>query len=1537
MTGFTDTPIDNPLPPQTGGGTFFDQHLDTYDGATKVVASDPRVVAWNTASFVNDSFLVRFQNWVTEPQAEATLASEAPGSSILEWNDDLRSAWVSLPVDTTRQEALDVSHHFLELSNTLYAEPNFTREMRATTPNDPVYPLQWNMNNTGQLIPDSTFPLLNGYSGFADADVDAPEAWDITTGSPNTVVAILDSGYNRFEANMQANYWVNPRETYNGKDDDGNGVIDDYNGYDAAMRDGDPQDDAVSEHGMEVASIVAAPGNDGIGMTGISWHSKLMFVKIEDDTGTITTGGVVGGIQYVTKMKQTYGINIVAANMSFGGPTYSFSEADALRVLGTKDVLIVAAAANQGYNHDVLFDSPTGYDVDQIIAVTASNAYDEMNVLPYIPGGQPDFGYGAVKVDIAAPGIDVMLTGFRYQIPNTNFFTNLQVNTGTSFAAPLVAGTSALVESLAPYLTAVEIKQLIINSADKIPYMNNLNVADGRLNVFSALSAIPKTTLSGTIFQDANNDKKQGIGELGLAGWTAYVDLDNDSVFDTGEPSALTAADGTYAFDAYLDTGTYRVRQVLQSPFVQTTPTTNGGANVITVGTRGQDFAGLNFGNRMLPGTIKGSKFLDLNADGVRDPGEPGMAGVLFIVDMNNNGKLNVGEPAAFTDINGNFTIPNVQPGTYPVREVLGGGYVPTLPATTNPVTGLPDPVLSVTVVSNTATNPPLLFGNQAARDYGDLPEALPGITDAFNTTIAQGGPSHGILPGFMLGTRQDFESDGRPSIAATGDDTNPTGALTDEDGYISATLVQGQGGFLNFRVTNGGYSSGYLQVWIDFGADGSFTQAGDQILKNYVPADGLNSNVAFTIPAGATPGITYARFRYSHTRDLGPDGFAKDGEVEDYQFTIFSNQPIARTDRFPEQLFPPPNDPAYTSDPLIKQETTNNVLDVLRNDPLPSSGALKIVPGSFPANVDGNLLTLDTSGARDVILFTPRGGVNPFTGDYTFTYQVYDPTKPTVFSDPATVQVKVTAKDPRPVDNTFTMVGNVVSNPVPQPVSLTMDVLKNDVFTPSAPISLGSFTQPVFPVGTTLTGPTVVRDTTNPNLLVFTPPTGFVGTVQFTYVATDADPSTLDASATVTVQVTNNPSPPAAPPDAQYLAAISLRIVDARGFVMGVDAGFHVDRGELFFVDVMSQDLRTGGSNADRGVESVFLDLLYDKDLVAVNSSDFDGDGDITPYVDFRPIVVGDPQLYDLDNNSIVNSPEGVINELGSARDNRTTGGAPVGLGVKHVVRIGFNATAAGTFRFVADPAEDATDRSQVLLAPPVGSPIPVAASDAQVFLVPLPNLTIVDPGAPEFINVDDALDVNDDSTINAFDAISVINELNLYGTRSLQSHALASAGEVPGFYVDVNGDGNVSAFDAIAVINWLNTHSVTTVHAGEETSGGEYVAPESAGEFIPSVGSEAGASESSPTATPPTTVVTPLVQSNANGGTSAPERRSARSNSTTVNSQLQYSNAVDELMASSGGSSSNASTSHSEAPAELSWLDLDSLIAGRLKRRGR
>jgi hypothetical protein len=1498
--------IPDPFPTDSLPGDF---DPTSYVPGTKVSENDPRVQSWATAEFKQDSLIVRFADHVSLAEAQATIAAEAPGATIQEWDDEYKMAFLELPEGS---DEIELGHRFLRASNTLYAEPNFIHHIRRF-PNDPSLNIpgingQWSLHNTG--LPHFPFdPAAPPNVGLFDADIDAPEAWDLTVGSPEVVIAVLDTGINYFEIELQENLWQNPRELPNGIDDDGNGYIDDIFGADPAENDGDPYEGdntPGSGHGTSIFGVIAAPGDDANGITGVTWNSKIMSVKVSEDGGTnITVTGAIGGYKYVERMKTVYHINIVAANISYGGSQFSFAEFEAIKKLTEANVLVVTAVDNAGVNHDIVFDYPSGYNLEPILAVTSSDDADFLVSALTIP----QVGYGRNSVDLVAPGVDIISYSMPYIDPtDPNFYLVTEVYTGTSYAAAHVTGVAALVNSLAPGLSAIDVKNYIMAGADRKSQLRFLVKSEARLNARGALDAVPKNTLSGTVFQDANNNRTfDQLSEIGLAGWTVYLDLDNDSQLDPNEPWAVTAADGTFVLDAYVVPGTYRLRQVMQPDYTQTTPNTNGGAHVINLTNRDMDVSNLNFGNRQQPGNVTGTKFLDLNANGVRDDDEPGMPGVMFYVDLNDNGRLNVGEPAAFTDANGNFTIPNLQPGTYNIREVLVGGYLPTVPNTVNG-NNLPDPVLSVTVTSNTTNDPPLLFGNRVARDYGDLP-------DVYGTTAANNGPSHGILPGFMLGTVQDYELDGVPSVNANGDDLSPTGALDDEDGVVSINLVQGQPGTISLVVTNSGHPTGFIQAWIDFGNDGSFDEPGDQILKNYVPVNGLNANIPFTIPASATLGPVYARVRYGYERDLGPNGPSQAGEVEDYRFTIFANRPIAVDDQFPDQLFPPPVD--FPNDPLIKQESVNNVLDVLRNDPPPASGGtLSIVPGSFPSNTGNGTITLGVVDGRDVLIYTPRGGTNPFTGRDTFTYRVTDGVE---ISDPAVVMVEVTPKDPRAVDDTYSFVGDVASNPNPRPISFTMDVIANDVTTPSAPVSIVSFTQPVYPLGTIVDGPTV---TLVGNQLVMTPPAGFVGTVQFTYTIDDAEPSGLTApsTATVTVQVTNNPPVP----DTQYLAMFSVEVVDARGNLQGTP-NFRVDVGEVFYVNIYSEDLRLGGTDADRGVEAAFIDLLYDRNLVAVNLVET-SPGVFRPDFSYVERTANPPPAnYDFDRNGFINAPEGIINELGGVNFRETIDNPnpppatitepPLGKGKKFVVSVGFDALAAGTTIFRPDPAEDSANRSAVLLAPEGSSPDPVEATDTQVFLVASPPITIKTPGAPEFVNPRDPLDVNADSRITAIDALQVVNELNLRGARSLQTAALASAGELPpAYYVDTNNDGRLSAFDALRVINWLNLNPIGAgPSAGEDTSGGEFVADDysgassygSAGEYI--APEDDAANDNG--------LTSPLLFNLAGGGsgsddTAVGEPVAPQADAPTTDHLHRA--AIDELMAAAGNDEEHSSRNH-------------------------
>src|SRR6185369_9591848 len=180
-------------------------------------------------------------------------------------------------------------------------------------PNDPSFGLCWGLNNTGQTV--------NGDTGTAGADINAPEAWDIFTGDPNFFIADIDTGANMAHPDLAANIWVNPGEIAgNGIDDDGNGFIDDVNGwsfYDDTNK--TFRDNGEDFHGTHVAGSIGAVGNNGKGVTGVAWHVKLMSVKfLGGPQGKGSTSNAVKGINYAIDMRNR-GVNVRVINASWGG------------------------------------------------------------------------------------------------------------------------------------------------------------------------------------------------------------------------------------------------------------------------------------------------------------------------------------------------------------------------------------------------------------------------------------------------------------------------------------------------------------------------------------------------------------------------------------------------------------------------------------------------------------------------------------------------------------------------------------------------------------------------------------------------------------------------------------------------------------------------------------------------------------------------------------------------------------------------------------------------------------------------------------------------------------------------------------------------------------------------------------------------------------------------------------------------------------------------------------------------------------------
>ena len=337
-------------------------------------------------------------------------------------------------------------------------EPDFAIRPTAV-PNDPSFTDQWGLRNTGQA------------GGSRGGDIAAVAAWDVTTGSRSVVVAVIDSGFDYTHPDLAANAWRNPGEVPgDGLDNDGNGFVDDVHGWDFANDDADPMDD--DGHGTHVAGTIGAVGDNGVGVTGVSWQVSIMGLKFLDAEGSGSISDAIAAISYATRMRREFGVNVVATNNSWGGADRSLALRAAIAEGGAAGILFVTAAGNDGVNGDRRANYPANEDLDAVIAVTATNRSNRL----------PAFAtYGPVHVDLAAPGAAI-----RSTVPGGGYATF----SGTSMAAPHVTGTIALLATANPAASATAIRGAILSTTRPLAALTGKTVTGGLLDAAAAVRAI---------------------------------------------------------------------------------------------------------------------------------------------------------------------------------------------------------------------------------------------------------------------------------------------------------------------------------------------------------------------------------------------------------------------------------------------------------------------------------------------------------------------------------------------------------------------------------------------------------------------------------------------------------------------------------------------------------------------------------------------------------------------------------------------------------------------------------------------------------------------------------------------------------------------------------------------------------------------------------------------------------------------------------------------------------------------------------------
>ena len=543
----------------------------------------------NTNKYSSNELLVKFRSGLSERRVNQSINKRhATGSK--KFSGKRRGRRTSA-IDSWRHIQLPAGADIEQVIADFASDPDVERvepNYEITTfvvPNDPRFQELWGMHNIGQT------------GGINDADIDAPEAWDIKTGSESVLVAVIDTGVDYNHEDLIGNIWTNPGEIAgNGIDDDGNGFIDDIHGYDFANNDGDPRDD--NGHGTHCAGTISGVGNNGIGITGVSWNARIMAVKFLNSSGSGSVSNAVKAVMYASSM----GVKVMSN--SWGGGGYSQALLDAINDANNAGALFVAAAGNNGRNTDVTPTYPQGYDVPNVLSVAATDNRDNKASFS---------NYGALSVDLGAPGVSILSsvpTGTCRLCDSTGY----RLLNGTSMATPHVSGAAALLLSVDPSLPPDELKSILMASVDPIAALNGITVSGGRLNVNAALNSVANAPFRLAVSPDSptvvsGQSTETTVTVTSLRDFSLPVNLTFEST-DTGITGSFSESAVTPPMNGEVQT----------TLTISTTNTTPSGSYKVTI--VGSNEAGESYSAQAIL-VVDGQDF-ELVASPATQPGKPG-------------------------------------------------------------------------------------------------------------------------------------------------------------------------------------------------------------------------------------------------------------------------------------------------------------------------------------------------------------------------------------------------------------------------------------------------------------------------------------------------------------------------------------------------------------------------------------------------------------------------------------------------------------------------------------------------------------------------------------------------------------------------------------------------------------------------------------------------------------------------------------------------------------------------------------------------